>query len=198
MKIIFDKLNQYINLYSISTTIILLSGLILFLFPEGALYIIAYLIGGLFFLIGTSLIISKVLFLGFLNTSFLGILFLIPAFMIFFNPTGLLIFIPRIIGFFIIISSLIRLSHLLNDDRKRKSYRVSYAITILEIICGLIIFINPEFTLFGLTSILGFILIIYAIFDYVNIYLLKRKFIFNKKDISKPKVKDAKYRDISK
>ena len=186
----------------VSSLVILILGFLLVFQSEVTLMTISYIIGAILFAIG---IIAMIRF--FTNKSedsfsqlniVYGIICILAG--IFFEKKKKMIgsIIPVVLGIGIIINSSIKVQQaLVLRNVKNKYWTISLVISLLSLVCGVVLLFNPFSGAVVLTKIIGIFLILYAVLDLVNTFLLKKsngiQIEIEKKEVSNSAhAKDAK------
>ena len=191
----------------ISSLIILILGLLLFFKSEATLMTISYIIGAALFAVG---IIAIIRFFSTKNNkdSFTqlnivyGIISILAGAFFVIEPKMIGSIIPVVLGIGIIISSAIKVQQALVLRNMQNKYWVStLVISLLSLVCGVVLLFNPFSGAVVISKIIGIFLILYAVLDLVNTFLLKKSNGFRieiektTEDYHKgedPKAKDAK------
>lgn len=140
------KWNSWVNLISL-----LIIGLLLLIFPIESLNIACYLLASMLMLAGIAYIAKIVKKKTFetnedLITIILSIVAIVISITIFVDPTWIIRIINIIIGLFIIINSVLNILSILKFKKNRtKSWYVFLVTTILILILGIVIVVDPEF-----------------------------------------------------
>ena len=94
---------------------------------------------------------------------------------IFFNTSIFESLIPIVLGIFFIINGTFktRMSFILRNIDS--SWVLSLVTSIIMIICGIILIINPIGTAIMITSIIGIILVVYSISDIIDMFIIKSR-----------------------
>ncbi len=172
------KLNQVINEAIGVSIILMLLGIIFIIFPKMSIEIIAYLIAGIFIINGIYLIILEVytrdLFFP-MDTLINGCLSILFGIILLMYPNIFQVMVPIILGIYFIFSSIfkMRLSLVLKYI-DNSSWILTLLMTILSIIAGFILIINPTTSSIALTLFAGITLIIYSISDIIDMFLFKK------------------------
>lgn len=170
------KFNKFMWLSIGVCVMFLLAGILLVFFPATSMKIISYIIALTLVLCGIALICdynSSILLTNFLPT---GILSVILGLVILLYPNSLSIIVPIVVGVWVIINSLLNIQ--LSWQLKKVGYSkwlISLILSIILIICGIIIAINPEISSIAFTTLFGILLIVYAISDIINIVIFKSR-----------------------
>lgn len=173
------KFNKYLNSSIITSIIFMLLGIIILLFPKISLNVFCYFIAIIAIIIGIYLILFDIRnneFFFSITINLFGIMLLLLGIIILVNPNFISILIPICLGIWFISGSVLKFKFtvILKDIRSDNLWISSFLMTLLSVICGLTFIINPIKTSSFLTSILGFIIIIYSISDICEMIILKR------------------------
>ena len=186
----------------VSSLVILILGFLLVFQSEVTLMTISYIIGAILFAIG---IIAMIRF--FTNKSedsfsqlniVYGIICILAGIFFVKEPKMIGSIIPVVLGIGIIINSSIKVQQaLVLKNVKNKYWTISLVISLLSLVCGVVLLFNPFSGAVVLTKIIGIFLILYAVLDLVNTFLLKKsngiQIEIEKKEVSNSAhAKDAK------
>mgnify|MGYP004630043433 FL=1 len=172
------KLNQIINEAIGISIIFLLLGIIFLIFPNISIKIVAYLIA--IILIGSGIYLTYLEiytknFLLPIDTLFNGILSILFGIIILIYPDIFKIIIPIILGTYFILDSIFKLKLVVLLRRiDNKSWIVTLLLTILSIICGIILILNPIDSSIALALFAGITLIIYSLSGIIDMILFKK------------------------
>lgn len=157
----------------ISSVIFLVIGLLLFIRPESTISLISYIFGGLLVIIGTNSLINYYRGKDYVSTFEIvyGVLSIIGGLILIINPKAIASLIPLILGFWIVISSLIKLKYI--DREKSSKSTIVLIITILMLILGIVLIFNPFEGAVFITKMIGLFLIIYSILDIVQSVMIR-------------------------
>lgn len=163
----------------VSSLVILILGFLLVFQSEVTLMTISYIIGAILFAIG---IIAMIRF--FTNKSedsfsqlniVYGIICILAGIFFVKEPKMIGSIIPVVLGIGIIINSSIKVQQaLVLRNVKNKYWTISLVISLLSLVCGVVLLFNPFSGAVVLTKIIGIFLILYAVLDLVNTFLLKK------------------------
>ena len=167
------KINEYINLSIILSVLFMIVGILLIVWPKASLDTFAYVIGTIMIIYGIysfidSFSINPALCLFQMTNSILSFLLGICVFL---NPSIFAI----ALGIFFIISGAFssRISFIIKDIDN--SYILSLFTSILMIICGVVLIINPGNTALVITTLIGIILIVYSVSAIVDMFVFKSR-----------------------
>lgn len=172
------KLNQIINEAIGISIIFLLLGIIFLIFPNISIKIVAYLIA--IILIGSGIYLTYLeiytkSFLLPIDTLLNGILSILFGIIILIYPDVFKIMIPIILGTYFILDSIFKLKLVVLLRRvDNKSWIVTLLLTILSIICGIILILNPIDSSIALALFAGITLIIYSLSGIIDMILFKK------------------------
>lgn len=172
------KLNQIINEAIGISIIFLLLGIIFLIFPNISIKIIAYLIA--IILIGSGIYLTYLeiytkSFLLPIDTLFNGILSILFGIIILIYPDIFKIMIPIILGTYFILDSIFKLKLVVLLRRiDNKNWIVTLLLTVLSIICGIILILNPIDSSIALALFAGITLIIYSLSGIIDMILFKK------------------------
>ena len=172
------KLNQILNEAIGISIIFLLLGIIFLIFPNISIKIVAYLIA--IILIGSGIYLTYLeiytkSFLLPIDTLLNGILSILFGIIILIYPDIFKIMIPIILGTYFILDSIFKLKLVVLLRRiDNKSWIVTLLLTILSIICGIILILNPIDSSIALALFAGITLIIYSLSGIIDMILFKK------------------------
>ena len=172
------KLNKYINISLIISSLLLVLGLIMFIFPNTSLKVFAYALSIILLVFGLYLIIEDIRLSNYgffayftlvgLNSILLGVILLI-------YPDLLSILIPVILGIWFILSSIIKIKiTTLLSYEKDSSWIISLIMSILSIACGILLIISPLASAKIIVSFVGILLFVYTLSDIIDMMIFKK------------------------
>ena len=170
------KLNKYINSSIVISALLMLFGIGIFIYPTISLKVFSYSIAIIISLFGLFLIIEDIRYnVGMLfDFSLLGIMFFLLGLILLKYPNALTSLIPIFLGIWFIVSGFVkgRWTYYLSDYKL--SIRIlSFIMSILSIVCGIIFIFNPLDGANYIASFVGILLIIYSISDIVDMIIFK-------------------------
>ena len=155
------------SLSLITSIIFVVLGLFLFIRPDATITTISYIIGGVLLVLG---ILSVIRYFrsdyGINALDFdlvYGVLVIIAGLYLIFNPTMLGAIFPIILGIWI-----------------KNDWKYTLLISFLTLAWGIILLINPLESVLVITQVIGIFIIIYAVLDIIDNFILKR----NEEDIN--------------
>lgn len=177
------EINKYLNLSIVMSILFAILGIILVVSPESSISTISYMLAAFLLVYGIynfidSFTINPIFFFMKMTSSVISI---ILGIVIFLNPEIFKNLIPISLGIFFVINGIFktRMSFIIKDVDNY--FILSLIASILTIICGIVLIINPSISAIMITTMIGIIVIVYAIFDIVDAFILKHKV----KEISK-------------
>lgn len=182
----------------LSSLFLLLLGLLLFFKSSATLMGISYLVGGVLIAVGIIAIINflrnstKDIFVE-LNIVY-GIVSIVAGLFLITVPEFIGSIIPIVVGIAIIISSSFKVRQaLILKNFGSKYFWPTLIMAIICLICGIVILFNPFTSAVVVTKIIGLFMIIYAILDIINSYILKKSSEIDiEVSTGKSKVKDKR------
>ncbi len=176
-------INKYLNVSIILSVLFGVIGIILIIWPKTSLETFSYIIGSVLLIYGAynfidSFTVNPVFCLPQMTTSVLSFLL---GILVFLNPSIFESLLPMVLGIFFIIngSYKARMSFVLKSIGN--NWLLSFITSILMIICGVVLIINPQSSAIMLTSLIGIIMLVYAISDIIDMCVFKSRV----KDVSK-------------
>lgn len=177
-----NKLNKFLYSSIIISIIMFIIGLVFIIYPEVSFTTITYtlsillIVNGIYFLIEKE---SSIFFSSFLT---LGVVELLLGIIMLVNPDIVKTLFPIVAGIIMITKSTLdlRLSILLYRNNIN-SWLSLLICSIISIICGLIIILNPSIGTIALTTSLGILITVYSISNIIDTIIFKN----NIKEITK-------------
>ncbi len=177
-----NKLNKFLYSSIIISIIMFIIGLIFIIYPEVSFTTITYILSILLIVNGIYFLIEKESSIFFSSFLTLGVIELLLGIIMLVNPDIVKTLFPIVAGIIMITKSTLdlRLSILLY--RNNISSWLSLLIcSIISIICGLIIILNPSIGTIALTTSLGILITVYSISNIIDTIIFKK----NIKEITK-------------
>ena len=167
------KLNNIISVSMIGSLIVAMLGLIIVIFPNVSMSIISYTLAFSFIILGLFLVIkfNNNVILDFLS---IGIIDIVLGIILIIYPKTLETIIPIILGIWMIISSIfkIKLAVVLKNVNNNV-WLVILLLNVLIIFCGIGLVINPEVGALTITTMIGFLMIVYSVSDLADCFIIK-------------------------
>ncbi len=199
MDFIKKKFKSMYRTSVVFSIILCLIGIFLLSKPEVTLHAISYVIGIILIVWG---IIPIITFItnkekeSYLEFSFIcGVFSCLFGIIIMINPNIIGSIIPFLVGTWMIINGIIKLSYSITLN-KESNATISIMISIIILICGLLLIFNPFGGAVVLTKLIGIFTIIYSLLDLIECFTLKRTVKKFNKDIKKnDKIIEAVYEE---
>ncbi len=163
----------------LSSIFLLLLGLLLFFKSSETLVGISYLVGGVLIALGVIAIVNflrnktRDIFIQ-LNIVY-GIVSIVAGIFLVTVPEFIGSIIPIVVGIAVIISSSFKVQQALVLKNLGSSYFLpSLIMAIICLICGVVILFNPFTSAVVVTRIIGLFMIIYAVLDIINSFILRK------------------------
>ena len=176
--------------------IFILLGLFLILKPAEALHLVSYAIGIILLIWGLFSIVkffTKKNSQSYLEFSFIvGMFVFIFGVIILIKPNTIANIIPLLLGIWMLINGVIKLSYSLMVNKINPSIS-SIIVSALIIICGIILIFNPFSGAKAIAQIIGGLLIFYSVLDLIECITIKTT--VSKTAITEGKVIDAEFKE---
>ena len=174
MKNALKGLNGLFNISILTSIVILVIGIFLFIQPDTVIRMISIVLGILFLVPG---ITSLVDYFKENNSASLvvGIITILISLIMIIKTDLVASILPFILGIYFVVNGVSRLQYAL-ELRKQgySSFTTSLVFSILIMLCGILFIINPFEGALTLTKIIGIYMIIYAILDISNTVVIKK------------------------
>ena len=173
------EINKYLNLSIVMSVLFAILGVILVVSPNSSLDTIAafLLVYGTYNFID-SFAIHPIFFFMKVASSVISI---ILGIVIFLNPEIFKNLIPIALGIFFIINGIFKTRMAFIIKNIDNYFVLSVITSVLTIICGIVLIINPSISAVMITTMIGIVILVYAVFDIVDAFILKHRV----KEISK-------------
>jgi uncharacterized membrane protein HdeD (DUF308 family) len=169
-----SKINQLTIISILSVTVSILAGILLIIKPVESIKVISYIIATTLIVSGIMLILKKSDSKKIFDFTTLGVCLILPGIVIVLYSKLLLDLIPILVGMWIIINSVIKLRISMSFRVKESSYYTLLVTSILQLLVGIIMLINPEISNIAITTFIGMLMIIYSINEIVNILMIRK------------------------
>ena len=176
---VFDmlkKLNKYTTFSIIISALLMVLGIVIFIYPVMTLKVFSYAVSILLILFGIYLIVEdfryrKVWLL--FDFSLLGIVLLLLGIILLMYPSTLTVLMPIVLGIWFITSGIMKLkitSLLVNCD----GLALSFVMSILSILCGILFVVSPLSGALAMVSFMGILLFVYSLSDIIDMIIFKK------------------------
>ena len=173
-----EMLKKMFTLSIFSSILFIVIGLLLFFKPGDTLKTISYVIGGLILVFGIFGVarFTKSEKKGLNFDLIYAILSFIAGLIIIFNPEALASIIPIVLGIWIVINSAIKIqySFYIKTDTSKK-WVATLTMSLITLICGIVLLFNPFKAASYVAQAVGLFIIVYAVIDLVETFMLKTK-----------------------
>ncbi len=158
------------------TLILALIGLVLLLLPETLNNIIGFVVGGCLLIFGIIGIIKYIKTKEYKFTSSLvsGILYSALGIVVFINPASVISLVTICLGVYLVINGILKTVFSFNLKRITTRWIGALVMGILTVILGLLLVINPFGSAVAITKLAGGFLVVVAIFDLVDRYIIMK------------------------
>lgn len=181
------KLNKYINFSIVISALLMVLGIVIFVYPNISLKVFSYGISLVLILFGIYLIVIDNKSKGFsllVDFSLFGITLLLLGIVLLIYPSTLAVLIPIFLGMWFITNGIIKLKFTsLLADVSDYSWILSLIMSILSIVCGILFIINPLDGAEVIVSFVGILLFVYSLSDIVDMCIFKKNINVIKKNI---------------
>ena len=176
------------------SVVLILIGLFLLINPETTLHAISYVIGIALIVWG---LIPTLQALSNKTESYvqtglvLGIFAILVGLFVVFNPNFIGSIIPFVIGIWMILNGIIKLSYGLTLNKEGNASK-AIIISLIITVCGLLLVLNPFGGAIAMTQLIGVSVIIYSIFDLIECFTLKQTMNEVGKVFEDPQIEEKK------
>ena len=177
--------------------IFILIGSFLLARPDDAIHLVSYALGILLMLWGVISIVQ--FFSNKDNPSYLELSFIVGVFafifglIIFIKPNTIASIIPLLLGIWMLINGVTKLSYSLTLNRENNA-AASIIISVIIVILGILLIFNPFAGAKKLVQILGITIIVYSVLDLIECFTIKKVYKKEKK-VEEGKIIEAKYKE---
>ena len=174
MEDIKKGMTKIFNASIVTSVIILVLGIFLFIQPDTIIHMISIILGGIILIPGITSLIDY--FKNKYQPSLIsGIVTIIIGLILIINTKLVASILPFILGIYFVINGINRLQYALELKRQQINYTISLAFSILIIICGILFIINPFGGALVITKVMGIFMIIYSLLDLSNSIIIKKE-----------------------
>lgn len=173
MNTLLKKINNFINSSILVSVLFILLGLGMILFPNISLTVVAYSIAIMFIVLGIYFCVIDYRF--FLDTLVVGILTLVLGVLLLVNPSWLSNLIPMVMGVWFIVDSILKIRISLTcKEYDDVPWVMLLILSIISLICGILFILHPLITSNIVMTLLGVIIVVYAISDIADMIVAKK------------------------
>ncbi len=181
MKDFMKSFNKLINISILTSAVLLVIGIFLFIEPDTVIRMISIVLGLLFLVPGISALVDY--FKEKNNSSLItGIITILISLILIINTKFVASILPFILGIYFVVNGINRLMYAVELKKQGfVDFSKSLVLALLIIFCGIIFIINPFEGALAITKIIGIFMIIYSLLDITNTVIVKK----GMKDIEK-------------
>ena len=174
-----DSLKKVFRSSIVTSSILIVLGILLVFYSEFTIMAISYIIGALLIAVGALAIIKFVQNINNNKKNELDIVYglgtIILGILVIKNHQTIASIIPFVIGIGIIISSSTKLQFAFDlKEQKKQQWKMSMLISIISVACGVILLFNPFKGAVIITQVVGGFIILYGILDITSTIAIKR------------------------
>jgi len=174
MEDIKKGMNKIFNLSIVTSVIILVLGIFLFIQPDTVIRMISIVLGGIILIPGITSLVDY--FKNKYQPSLItGVVTIIIGLILIINTKLVASILPFFLGIYFVVNGINRLQYALELKRQNINFTTSLVFSILIIICGVLFIINPFSGALAITKIIGMFMIIYALLDLINSVIIKKE-----------------------
>ena len=175
MKELQNKINGYLNAAIGYSIIMVLLGLVIAIFPGLTLDVIRWVLAIVLLSVGIALIVNdfrRQTVLTMFSGSLLGVLSIVLGFIVITHP-DIMGIMPVVLGAYMIVSSVFSLRLASSLKGGASSFWIALLTAIVEIICGVVLILNPMIGAAAMMSVMGIVLIAYGLSTFVEVLVLR-------------------------
>ena len=170
-----EKFNKFLNSSIVLSVLMFILGLIFMIYPSVSFSVVTYIIAIFLILNGLYFIIEKdnsIFFSGFLT---LGVLELLMGIIMLINPNIVKTLFPIVVGISMVVKSALDLRISINlSSVNYKNWLILFICSLLGIICGVYIIVNPGVGSQVITTYVGIVIMVYAISNIIDTIVFKK------------------------
>lgn len=167
-------MNKIFNVSIVTSVIILVLGIFLFIQPDTIIRMISIILGGVILIPGIISLIDY--FKNKYQASLIsGVVTIIIGLILIINTKLVASILPFILGIYFIVNGINRLQYALQLKSQKMNYTASLVFSLLIIICGILFIINPFGGALVITKVMGIFMVIYALLDLTNTIIIKKE-----------------------
>ena len=163
----------------VTSTILVILGMLLFFKSEATIIIIAYIIGAILIALGAVAIITFIKNTNNVEKNQLdivyGVVTIIMGVLVVSTPEAIASIIPIIIGIGIVISSATKLQYSFElKSCNNPQWKATMIVSIISTICGIILLFNPFKGAVVITQVVAIFIIVYGLLDIISTIIIKK------------------------
>ena len=169
------KINKFVDLSIIASIIFTIIGLCLIIFPDVSLNIMSYVIGGLFLIFGIYLFTINYNSLILTDMIFFGVMMVLLGVILIVYPKLIAQLIPIVLGIWFITDSIVKIRISLSlKDYDDTPWVFTLVLSIISMLCGVVFILHPLASSEVITTFIGALIMIYALFDIIDMFMFKK------------------------
>ncbi len=174
MKNALKGINGLFNVSILTSVVILVIGIFLFIQPDTVIRMISVVLGIIFLIPGITAMID---YFKEKNSAslVLGVITILVSLILIIKTDLVASILPFILGIYFVVNGITRLQYALELKKQGyTSFTTSLVFSLLIMICGILFILNPFEGAMALTQMIGMFMIIYAALDITNTVVIKR------------------------
>ena len=174
MKNVMKGLNRLFNVSILTSVVIFVIGIFLFIQPDTVITMISVVLGILFLIPGITSLVDY--FKEKNNSSLiLGVITCLISLILIINTKFVASILPFILGIYFVVNGISRVQYALELKKQNfDKFSTSLILALLIIVCGVVFIINPFDGALAITKIIGIFMIIYSVLDISNTVIIKK------------------------
>lgn len=169
------KIKNYLNISIVLALSLTVLGLTFVIFPNTSFEVICYFLAGVLVINGGMVLIFGSRYTILFDSLFYGLLSFIFGLIILIHPDILKVIMPILLGIWFILNGFLKVRLIVCLKEEDKSYYyLTLIMSIISIVCGIIMVLEPVGNVEIITISIGIILMTYAISDIINLSIIKR------------------------
>lgn len=169
------KIKNYLNISIVLALSLTVLGLTFIIFPNTSFEVICYFLAGVLVINGGMVLIFGSRYTILFDSLFYGLLSFIFGLIILIHPDILKVIMPILLGIWFILNGFLKVRLIVCLKEEDKSYYyLTLIMSIISIVCGIIMVLEPVRNVEIITISIGIILMTYAISDIINLSIIKR------------------------
>lgn len=190
MIIMIQNFKKLFRMSIVTSCFFVVIGLFLILKPEPVITTISYILGGIIMVTGLIFLIkyfsNREMYGIFSGDLIYGVMSTIFGLILILNPTALAKIVPFVLGVWIIISSVTKIQYSLQlKAYNNKAWIPTMIIAAITFCWGLLLLFNPFAGAMVITQVIGMFILIYAVLDLAEVFLIKKNLSDLKKEVHK-------------
>lgn len=175
MEDIKKGMNKIFNASIVTSVVIFVLGIFLFIQPDTIIRMISIILGGIILIPGV-IALTDYFKNKYYPSLISGVITVIISFILIINTKLVASILPFILGIYFVVNGINRLHYALSLRKMNIHYTTSLVFSLLIILCGVLFIINPFEGALVITKVMGIFMILYAVLDLTNFILIKREF----------------------